>query len=152
MKFSCSEPSCSEMLHSIENLEKHLQVRHQVTLEVENLEFNSMEGFKIWKARYEKDNRVSYKASHTKQNKKVNINNVKARHYFRCHRSRSSYAAKGFNKQSCKMDEICPSRLIVKELSDSTIKLTFWKTHRGHELEIGCTRLAPSDREEIAGR
>ncbi|KAL1463629.1 hypothetical protein WDU94_015367 [Cyamophila willieti] len=149
MKFSCSEPSCSEMLRTIHELQKHLEVGHQITLEVEETVFNSMEDFKAWKAQYQKDNNVSYKTTHTIQNKKV-YNKVKANHYFRCHRSRSSYEAKAVKRKSCKMDEICPSRMIVKEFRDSTVGLTFWKTHRGHKAEIGHTRL--SDRKEIAGK
>ncbi|KAL1450403.1 hypothetical protein WDU94_002774 [Cyamophila willieti] len=151
MKFSCSERSCSEMLRTIYELQRHLAVRHQITLEVEEIVFNSMEDFKAWKAQYQKANNVSYKASHLTQNKKV-YSKVKVNHYFRCHRSRSSYEAKAVNRQSCKIDDICPSRMIVKEFRDSTVGLTFWKTHRGHKAEIGHTRLSPSDREEIADK
>uniref|UniRef100_A0A6P7FWK9 Uncharacterized protein LOC114334883 n=1 Tax=Diabrotica virgifera virgifera TaxID=50390 RepID=A0A6P7FWK9_DIAVI len=81
--------------------------------------------------------------------------------FYNCHRS-YSYVPRGKHiralksRGSCKINKACPSRMKVTMTGSLTkpslVKVEYWKTHFGHELQLGHISLSSNTRAEIAGK
>lgn len=78
--------------------------------------------------------------------------------YYNCHRS-LIYNSKGENKRAAKsmgsnkINKACPARLEIEVVHDkSKVTAKFYKTHCGHETQIGRIMLDKNTRAQIAGK
>lgn len=153
----CPYESCVKMLFNHAALRNHLKEEHSVTIELENLEFTSMESFEAWKNAIQQST-ISMYSRDTAPKK---LSGTVKKQYLDCHRS-YSFKPHGKNERrlkstgSTKTGKTCPSRIEVSEIKSpnnlTVVKVKFWKTHWGHELELSHVPLDRETRCDIAGK
>lgn len=77
------------------------------------------------------------------------------KYYYICHRSfKERKTGKNIRKEKSqgtnKIDLACPSVLTVLDTGTEAL-MQFYKTHAGHEIEMGRTHISNEKREEFAG-
>ncbi|XP_026677840.1 uncharacterized protein LOC113466528 [Diaphorina citri] len=114
-KFSC--PGCGEKFISTQRVERHLQVKHGIKVESEQLTFKDMKSFRQWKSEYEKENKLYYSFGNVRRPKRGSVPDP-------------STPKATFNIQCRVCGPWCPSRMVAKEY-ETLVELSFWKTHTG---------------------
>lgn len=145
--FSC--PLCFVAFEANSFLINHFESDHGYTVEKEFLEFSDVAAFLRWKDEVEKEHNVSFcKKSGTKDLKGAKTD------YFYCYRS-GEYKENECRKRrlktlgSNKINGVCPARIKVA-YADDIIKVTFIKTHIGHDHNTRRLRLTYYEKQNIA--
>ncbi|KAL3284809.1 hypothetical protein HHI36_018948 [Cryptolaemus montrouzieri] len=133
---------------------KHYEGIHQIVIVTENLHFNGLKEFDIWKTEMEKYTNTSFvKTTGSYKLKGALAEKIK----YSCHRSgayRSS--GKGLRKLknlgSTKMNGLCPASLDVTIRSNGECEVTYIKSHVGHDNDVKYQALTKAEREEIAAK
>ncbi|XP_065203299.1 uncharacterized protein LOC135833416 [Planococcus citri] len=135
-------PECKESFVNLDPLRTHIEVNHDVKIEMETLFFKTMSDFLSWKEGIEKEVNCGYRGrGHT-------YTNTTERKYFFCNRSGYNKSqASGLRRHlSIKIDATCPSTMTVVE-SANGVDVTFYKTHFGHG--TGIRRCLTDDEREL---
>ncbi|XP_046988667.1 uncharacterized protein LOC124594344 [Schistocerca americana] len=147
----CPQDDCSHSLNTLACLRAHVEEKHMVRTADEKIVFQSMDDFLKWKSKEEKLARCSFVmhggAKHVKGATKIT---------YVCHRSgifisRSKGKRLLKSQGSNKMGGHCTSAIEVSQEKNGTCTCVYFKTHFGHELNIGFLHLSKSEREIIAG-
>ena len=109
--------------------------------------------FEEWKCNFEEEQDSYYcKISGTKYQEKIGLETS----YFYCNRS-GNYSAKGKGLRrvktqgSCKINGHCTSMILLNKFTDTNeCEVEVFKTHYGHEMQLGHLRLSKKDRITIA--
>ncbi|XP_069582362.1 uncharacterized protein [Ranitomeya imitator] len=146
-------PLCDSRVQFYEDLAGHMEEKHGMPMEKEELAFACMEDFKAWKKKEENENRSLY----VKHSGSKLLANGKKRTLFHCNRDGSYRSRVGTDRKkklksqgSCKIEARCPSFIIVKEGAEN-VRVTFYKRHVGHSMSLGHRTLSRDDCTEIAG-
>lgn len=128
---------------------KHLEIHHMISVEFEELSFESKQEFQEWKERVEKQTTSQFIKSRGEKKAK----NVKT--YYSCNRSgiyvSKAKTQKALKKQgSRKINGRCPASINVTIDELDTHEVKYYKTHVGHDFEVEHLDLSDKDREYIA--
>ncbi|XP_065206568.1 uncharacterized protein LOC135835966 [Planococcus citri] len=132
---------------STQELDLHYIQVHEIDLNIEKIEFTSLNTFHEWKTAIEKENHCRYVAA---CGRKYNHERYK------CHRSgdfrSKSKGVRLLKKQgSKKIGAYCPSKIIVNK-KGNVCTAKFYRTHVGHENELCHVSLTADVRAEIANK
>ncbi|GFQ90679.1 uncharacterized protein TNCT_478391 [Trichonephila clavata] len=139
---------CSVELISKKALEGRVDLAHNITIEKDTHNFNTLEDFKLWKETIEKQTTSLYVKNTGSKSDKTDGTIT----YFYCHRN-GYYNTTGDKKRNMKMagsNKIkgnCPSKMKVYEDIESKVTVEFTKTHVGHGINLGRMKIT---REDIA--
>jgi hypothetical protein len=128
-----------------QEIKKHYESVHNLTVEIEKLKFSSMDEFFEWKKETEKNSFSFFRL--TCKTPKTMV--------FRCHRS-GVYKARGSNKRhlkimgSCKIGGFCPAMIKVKTNSDESVSVYYTSKHIGHKLDLKHVHLTKEERNRVA--
>ncbi|GFR31302.1 uncharacterized protein TNCT_518101 [Trichonephila clavata] len=142
---------CSVELISKKALEDHVDLAHNITIEKDTHNFNTLEDFKLWKEIIEKQTTSLYVKNTGSKSDKTGGTIT----YFYCHRN-GYYNTMGDKKRNMKMagsDKIngnCPSKMKVYEDIQSKVTVVFTKTHVGHGINLGRMKITREEKEDIA--
>lgn len=140
----CDDFKCRFM----RDLRTHLECKHGISIEREEMQFDSMEQFLRWKVKMEGERRVSFvKQRGCKQYTE------KAKIYYLCHRSgyfKTSGVGQRLNGPSVKIGRTCPASLVVTKMPSGRVNVVYYATHTGHSFSIDSLRLTPDDRAMVA--
>ncbi|KAI5741100.1 hypothetical protein M8J76_010413 [Diaphorina citri] len=146
---------CKKQFAYTDQLRSHLTKEHNISLEVQKLSFKSLLEFEAWRTQLEHADNIRYvQANGTKRGKdKDNI-------YLRCHRTgvykrKGKETSKDLKSQGTwKINNHCTSSMIVEHFKtlDNVVKVTFFKDHFGHDIELEHLPLSKLDRDLIAGK
>ncbi|XP_050359270.1 zinc finger protein CG2199-like [Nymphalis io] len=124
-------PLCSERVSYGANFSAHLNQRHHVTEQVEQLEFSSMDDFMMYKSAIQEETKFRFRKTTAS---KQTIEGVRS-HYMCSQSGIYVYQGKGKRpapeRQIYKTGKACPAHMIVTETLDKVL-VTFYKTHVGH--------------------
>ncbi|CAH1108520.1 unnamed protein product [Psylliodes chrysocephalus] len=147
-KLSLKCPLCTMLLENYSELDKHLTSIHNEFLKKEEYSFETIEKFNAWKLEIEK--LCFFKLMNSRKVKDRKI--VK----YICHRSgtytprvqtrKKALKVKGSNK----IGSNCPARLVVTISHKDRVKVDYFSTHIGHDLEVGRVNLTYNERQNIA--
>ncbi|CAI6377580.1 unnamed protein product [Macrosiphum euphorbiae] len=146
----CPDNKCGQLFSGYALLRKHVEEYHKIVLTKEHIYFKTLNDFKEWKQKVEKENVCSYVTKST-----ANIKNAK-RTYYHCHRSgyfsSKSRGIKRIKSQgSNKIGSTCTSSMVVTEDANG-INVDYSSTHFGHGSNLGRCRLTADERSMIAGK
>ncbi|XP_061385011.1 zinc finger protein 600-like isoform X1 [Danaus plexippus] len=124
-------PLCSERVSYGANFSAHLTQQHDVTEDVEQLEFSSMDDFMLYKSAIQEETKFRFRKTTAS---KQTIEGVRS-HYMCSQSGIYVYQGKGKRpapeRQIYKTGKACPAHMIVTETLDRVL-VTFYKTHVGH--------------------
>ncbi|XP_060855498.1 uncharacterized protein LOC132933200 [Metopolophium dirhodum] len=145
----CPDNKCGQLFSGYALLRKHVEEYHKIVLTKEHIYFKTLNDFKEWKQKVEKENVCSYITKST-----ASIKNGK-RTYYNCHRSgyfsSKSRGIKRIKSQgSNKIGSTCTSSMVVTEDANG-INVDYSSTHFGHGSNLGRCRLTANERSMIAG-
>lgn len=151
----CPIDDCNERFSRYRSLDKHLNLKHSFKVETEYLEFNSVEDFQTWKDEFQQQSLSRYVSDTAPTRLSGDIK----KQYLHCHRS-FVYKPKGKNIRrlkstgSNKLGKACPSRMEVTthNKNKSVVKVTLFKSHCGHALQLEHIFLDKQSKSEIAGK
>ncbi|XP_067134135.1 uncharacterized protein [Centruroides vittatus] len=150
--FSLSEECLNLACVSIESLRQHCIEKHGYEECEEQLTFNDMSEFFVWKDKEEK----LVKSSFISRNGPTTLSDGRIKKIYTCHRS-GNYVPKGCGKRqiksqgSCKSGKICLASIEVFITSNSII-VKYHKNHCGHDLSLAHIHLSDSEKAVIAGK
>ncbi|CAL1285290.1 unnamed protein product [Larinioides sclopetarius] len=133
----CPALACEEIFASRSRLRDHIQLKHDEKLIKEEINFLSFEEFDFWKFKIEKEMKCCYVLKQTPKRRASGA----VMYYYSCFRS-GPHVSESAKKRhikcrgSKKMEGCCPSSMDVIKMKDQVF-VTFWKTHFGHDVEIG---------------
>lgn len=152
---NCASGNCQEQFATLFSLVNHVELSHGIKIDEEHLTFDNFEEFETWRLNYEKENDVRYvtfSGSKTQSSKQV--------YTFYCNRS-GDYRVRtqeGRRKRrlkrqgSCKLNAYCTAHIKADHLDSGRVHVRHWKTHFGHEHELGHITLSKVDKAEFAGK
>ncbi|VVD04991.1 unnamed protein product, partial [Leptidea sinapis] len=124
-------PLCSDRVSYGSNFSAHLLHRHNLTEQVEQLEFSSMDDFMMYKSAIQEETKFRFRKTTAS---KQTIEGVRS-HYMCSQSGVYVYQGKGKRpapeRQIYKTGKACPAHMIVTETLDKVL-VTFYKTHVGH--------------------
>ncbi|XP_072385188.1 uncharacterized protein [Diabrotica undecimpunctata] len=134
-------------LKSHGNLRKHLKENHQVSIELINFEFSSLQEYETWKDMQKLETSYAKQRAVRKKEYKIvyyhcnrsNLNGYKPNYKIRTEKSGGSIKIKG----------VCPSRLICKLRDQGQVSVRYWKTHVGHKEELRTMHLSKAEEKMI---
>ncbi|GFQ98866.1 uncharacterized protein TNCT_735211, partial [Trichonephila clavata] len=141
---------CSVELISKKALEDHVDLVHNITIEKDTHNFNTLEDFKLWKETIEKQTTSLYVKNTGSKSDKTGGTIA----YFYCHRN-GYYNTTGDKKRNMKMagsnkiNGNCPSKMKVYEDIESKVTVEFTKTHVGHGINLGQMKITREEKEDI---
>ncbi|KAF0682292.1 zinc finger and BTB domain-containing protein 6-like, partial [Aphis craccivora] len=153
-RITCPYDLCEENLFTSLKLREHLCVKHNITVELEEITFDNLKEFETWKQKIEKETVSMYVLD---TGAKKLFNGILKQYYF-CHRS-LNYRKSGNDLRlmksmgSNKIGKTCPSKLettIVETNGVASVNVKYWKTHCGHAQEIGRLKIDKENRAMIA--
>ncbi|CAG4958561.1 unnamed protein product [Colias eurytheme] len=124
-------PLCSERVSYGANFSAHLLHKHNLTEQVEQLEFSTMDDFMLYKSAIQEETKYRFRKTTAS---KQTIEGVRS-HYMCSQSGIYVYQGKGKRpapeRQIYKTGKACPAHMIVTETLDKVL-VTFYKTHVGH--------------------
>lgn len=129
----------------------HFKTRHDISVEVEIKKFKSFDDFNLWKSAEEKRTKSSFVNKHGSY---ATSNYVKK--LYECHRS-GKYISEGSGLRhlktqgSNKIGAFCPAAITLT-VEEEMYKISYIKTHVGHDNDLGHLFLNKEDREEVASK
>ncbi|GFR19093.1 uncharacterized protein TNCT_12481 [Trichonephila clavata] len=142
---------CSVELISKKALEDRVDLAHNITIEKDTHNFNTLEDFKLWKETIEKQTTSLFVKNTGSKSDKTGGTIA----YFYCHRN-GYYNTVGDKKRNMKMagsnkiNGNCPSKMKVYEDIESKVTVEFTKTHVGHGINLGRMKITREEKEDIA--
>ncbi|GFQ90441.1 uncharacterized protein TNCT_268221 [Trichonephila clavata] len=143
--------SFSVELISKKALADHVDLVHNITIEKDTHNFNTLEDFKLWKETIEKQTTSLYVKNTGSKSDKTDGKIT----YFYCHRN-GYYNTRGDKKRNMKMSGSnkingnCPSKMKVYEDTESKVTVEFTKTHIGHGIDLERMKITREEKEDIA--
>jgi hypothetical protein len=141
----CNEPNCDKAFFKIDDLRKHLQQDHNINLAFEQLIFNTMEEFDVWKKSVEQESNSRFVK--TTGNKVWSQNSIVCTTY-ECHRSgfmRPKHNAEEIN--SNKLNRRCLAQIRLFK-SENIFTVHFYSDH-SHRIEIDKCPLSKKAQESV---
>ncbi|GFQ68115.1 uncharacterized protein TNCT_18461 [Trichonephila clavata] len=129
---------CSVELISKKALVDPIDLVHNITIEKDTHNFNTLEDFKLWKETIKKQTTSLYVMNTRSKSDKTGGKIV----YFYCH-CNGYYNTRGDKKRnmkiagSNKINGNCPTKMKVYEDIESKVTVEFTKTHVGHGIDLG---------------
>ncbi|CAK1554611.1 unnamed protein product [Leptosia nina] len=127
--FSC--PLCPERVSYGSHFSTHLQQKHNISEQVEHLEFSSVDDFMLYKSAIQEETKYRFRKTTAS---KQTIEGVRS-HYMCSQSGMYVYQGKGKRpapeRQIYKTGKACPAHMIITETMDKVL-VTFYKTHVGH--------------------
>ncbi|XP_052745976.1 zinc finger protein 423 [Bicyclus anynana] len=124
-------PLCSDRVSYGANFSAHLLQRHHVTEEVQQLEFDTMDDFMLYKSEIQEETKFRFRKTTAS---KQTIEGIRS-HYMCSQSGIYVYQGKGKRlapeRQIYKTGKACPAHMIVTETLDK-VHVTFYMTHVGH--------------------
>ncbi|XP_046666128.1 uncharacterized protein LOC124357989 isoform X1 [Homalodisca vitripennis] len=115
-------------------MNKHLENKHELTLCKKQYYFESIEAFHEWRLKAAKESKCAYQLRNRSNN----------RLYYACNRS-GFYKSRGLNKRkrpvSCKMDAYCPANIKCFIDTSGGVNVEYMPLHVGHNNELKHKRL-----------
>ncbi|KAL1502264.1 hypothetical protein ABEB36_007430 [Hypothenemus hampei] len=147
----CPIKECKDMFNRYTLLRSHLKDCHNLSIEQENYEFETLTEFNKWKKEKEEALKVNYIQNSSKKKLKNRVVT-----YYECHRSLGSRLIENAKRHikstgTNKINRACPSTLTVTFNSEK-VSVVFYSRHIGHAKEIGRLRLNQDERHRIAGK
>ncbi|KAH1013485.1 uncharacterized protein LOC109538690 [Dendroctonus ponderosae] len=130
----CPHETCWEKFSHYKHLRDHILKAHDVEIDLETYEFDSIDDFEFWKLQVQQETTSYY----TLDTSSKQLSNGVQKKYFNCHRS-YKFKSKGKNirkLKSCgsiKIGKACPSRMEVT-IKNENVQVNFWSSHYGHEV------------------
>ncbi|VVC25958.1 Zinc finger C2H2-type [Cinara cedri] len=145
----CSFENCHEKFFTMNELTSHLRSIHNVDIELNSFNFNSMEDFYLWKKNVEEKEVCQYIRSTSKKK-----SGGKEYIYYYCHRSFDPRVSNNRCKTekrygSVKTGHVCPSNIKV-HINNSKIEVIYCSTHLWHTKDLKRLRLSVEDRHKVA--
>ena len=148
-KVLCPISTCKMEFCHVDNLVQHLRVSHGARIESNNIKFNNKDDFEKF-LRRESDSKNTRYVQHRK--KTTNKDNS-ITYTLVCHRSghNRKHLKKGENykgrrrenrKGTCKINNLCPSRMSVREKVNGTVSVRYVKSHT-HSVEVEESKYMP---------
>uniref|UniRef100_A0A6M2DPT9 Putative mudr-1x sp n=1 Tax=Xenopsylla cheopis TaxID=163159 RepID=A0A6M2DPT9_XENCH len=150
-RICCPFENCEEQFPLYKCLNTHLLTAHNITVQYQQLRFETPYDFYTWKEDMEDDTTASFVKTRglcqTSDYKKI---------YYHCNRS-FSFVSQSKNIRalkslgSNKMGKACPARMIAAFYQTGVV-VDFWESHVGHTKDVGRMRLSNTFKNSIAAK
>jgi len=144
-------PLCKERFEYSNMLDAHFFERHDITIDKDVFEVDTLRDFKEWKERMERESRSFFRIYHSAKSG--------LRKMYVCNRTGVFVPKKKGEKRrelkvkgSKKIGGTCPARITMHQDVEGKILVTFFKSHVGHEPDIGALGLTLTEKQFLASK